>query len=243
VAPPDRRPGPPGPSRHCSPRLAGHDACLVVFTKPAIPGRVKTRLVGALSEEAAARLHGAFLADLLARLMDGPFDLRVAWALAPGEAIPPSPARGERQEGADLGERLWASLRRAASQHRRVAAVGSDHPDLPRERVVEAFDMLDQGCQVVVGPARDGGYYLIAALREALDRRLFEQIPWSGPEVLTATLERCRRLGLEVGLLPEGSDVDTPEDLERLAAVLVANPEACPRTRALLGELGWIRDR
>lgn len=218
----------------------GHTNCLAVFTKPAVPGRVKTRLVGPLSAEQAARLHAAFLEDLLERLAPGPFDLEIAWALAEGEPIPPAAYAGVRQEGRDLGERLFHALSGAARRFPRVAAVGSDHPDLPLERVVEAFRRLEEGAEVVVGPARDGGYYLLGARREALTPELFENIPWSAPGVLEATLERSRSLGLAVHLLPQGSDVDTPEDLRRLTDLLASDATSCPHTRALLAELGWL---
>jgi rSAM/selenodomain-associated transferase 1 len=226
---------PPGPP-------AAAAGCLVLFTKPALPGRVKTRLIGALTPGEAASLHAAFQADLVARLSGSPrFELRLAWALEPGEGVPPGPPAGVRQEGRDLGERLHAALVAAATEHPLVAAVGSDHPLLPVERVEEAFARLAAGAPVVLGPAEDGGYYLIGARREALDPRLFAGVPWSGPRVLAVTLERCAELGLEPALLPSAADVDTPEDLARLAAELAAGPPGpCPRTAALLAAWGRL---
>jgi uncharacterized protein len=213
---------------------------LLLFTKPAVPGRVKTRLVGELSAAQAARVHAAFLGDLVERLESGSFALRLAWALEPGEAMPESRHPGLRQHGGDLGARLYDALATAARHHPLVAAVGSDHPDLPLERVEDAFERLAAGVPVVLGPAEDGGYYLVGMRREALRPELFQGIPWSTPKVLAVTLERCRRLGLAVHLLPSGQDVDTPEDLRRLAAALAAGDLGCPRTRALLEELGWL---
>jgi rSAM/selenodomain-associated transferase 1 len=221
---------------------AGAAGCLLLFTKPAVPGRVKTRLIGALTPGEAASLHEAFLADLVSRLAASPrFALRLAWALEPGEEVPPGPPAGLRQEGADLGERLYRALAAAAAEHPLVAAVGSDHPRLAVERVEQAFDLLASGAPVVLGPAEDGGYYLVGARREALTPRLFEEVPWSGPRVLEATLERCAELGLRPRLLPPEADVDTPEDLARLSAELAAGPAAaCPRTSALLARWGRL---
>lgn len=212
------------------------DACLLLFTKPARPGRVKTRLVGALSAAQAAALHEAFLGDLCERLAAAPtFALRLAWALDEGEELPASPLPATRQRGRDLGERLFDALAAAAADHPLVAAVGSDHPELTRARVDEAFAALATGAEVAVGPASDGGYYLIALRREALSPRLFADVPWSTGEVLPRTLDRCAELGLAVALLPEESDVDTPADLERLVASLRAGGvPPCPRTEALL---------
>ena len=91
---------------------------------------------------------------------------------------------------------------------------------------------------LVVGPALDGGYYLIAARARALHPRLFEGIPWSTERVLAHTLERCREVGLEASLLPPASDVDTPADLDALASRLRLDAGRCPRTGALLQSWG-----
>ena len=97
---------------------------------------------------------------------------------------------------------------------------------------------------MVLGPAEDGGYYLIALRPEAVRPRLFEGIAWSTDQVLAATLDRCRELGLRVELLPEASDVDTPEDLRRLAARMAEEGDlACPRTHALLASLGFLQSK
>jgi rSAM/selenodomain-associated transferase 1 len=214
---------------------------LLLFTKPAREGRVKTRLIGDLSPAEAAALHTAFLEDLLDRLRDGSFDLRLAWALDPGEPIPAGAFPGVRQEGEDLGERLFRTLSAAAEEAPAVAALGSDHPTLPIEVVHEAFEILEAGADAVLGPAEDGGYYLIALRAAAVVPRLFEGIAWSTDRVFPETLARCRELGLRVELLPRASDVDTPEDLHRLALRMAGDDLGSPRTRALLAGLGYIR--
>lgn len=202
---------------------------LLLFTKPARAGRVKTRLIGDLSAREAAELHAAFLDDLVERLAGGAFTLRLLWALEPG-----------RQEGAGLGDRLYDALSAAAREAPFVAALGSDHPTLPVAVAERAFAALEAGADAVLGPAEDGGYYLIALRAAAVRRRLFEDVPWSTPGVLAATLERCRELGFAWELLPEAADVDTPDDLRRLAAALAAGGDlGCPRTRGLLA--AWDR--
>ncbi|HSK79364.1 MAG TPA: TIGR04282 family arsenosugar biosynthesis glycosyltransferase [Thermoanaerobaculia bacterium] len=207
---------------------------LLLFTKPARAGRVKTRLIGDLTPAEAAELHAAFLSDLLARLAGGEFDLRLAWALEPGDEVPEGPVPGVRQRGEDLGERLFLALSEAGEEAASVAALGSDHPTLPVEIVHRAFEALERGAEVVLGPAEDGGYYLIALRAGAVSRRLFEGIEWSTERVLPATLDRCRELGLALEMLPPASDVDTPEDLARLAARMTGDDLGCPRTRTLL---------
>lgn len=210
------------------------DRRLLLFTKPAREGRVKTRLIGDLTPAEAAALHSAFLDDLLDRLREGRFDLRLAWALDPGEPVPEGPFPGLRQEGEDLGERLYRALAAAAAEAPSVAALGSDHPTLPLDVVHDAFERLEGGADAVLGPAEDGGYYLIALRAGAVARRLFEGVSWSTDRVLSETVERCCELGLRLELLPRAADVDTPDDLRRLATLLAADDLGCPRTRGLL---------
>ncbi len=243
------------------------ERCLLLYTKPAVPGRVKTRLIGAaapvaraavpqelpaerdgaVSAERAAQLHAAFLSDLSERLTPGRFHLRVAWALAAGEETCPShlvPGAGDhvRQQGAELGARLFHGLSVAAGRFTAVGAVGSDHPELALETVEQAFERLDAGADAVFGPAEDGGYYLVALRSAAVRGELFEDVPWSTGEVLSESLERCRRLGLAVALLAPGHDVDVADDLLRLAARLRGDSSGCPRTRALLAGWGWLKE-
>jgi hypothetical protein len=220
------------------------EGCLVLFSKPAVPGRVKTRLVGALSSGQAAELHAAFVGDLSARLAGSPWRLWTAWDLEEGESPPlqllaqPS-ARVLRQRGSDLGERLFGALREAADAgFDPVAAVGSDHPTMPLARLEDCSGAFGRGADVVLGPAADGGYYLIACRSRALVPGLFAAIEWSTDRVLEQTLERCAALGLRVELLETGHDVDTPEDVRRLARELAAAPGLCPRTEKLLGSWG-----
>lgn len=245
--------------------------CLLLFTKPAVPGRVKTRLTGdgpgSLDADRAARLHAAFLGDLAERLLPattgGEMRLRLAWAAADAGAplpdlgqvvapvgelrVPPGAAvDAVRQRGDDLGERLYTALADAAVDHPGgVAAVGSDHPDLPLSRVRRAFEMLGEGADVVLGPADDGGYYLIALTPAAVREEIFRGVAWSTATVRTDTEERCREAGLDVRYLPPGHDVDEPADLDRLAARLVVagedgNGADCPRTRGLLAAWGRL---
>jgi rSAM/selenodomain-associated transferase 1 len=219
------------------------DRLLLVFTKPAREGRVKTRLIGDLTPAQAAELHAAFLGDLLDRLQAGSFTTVLAWALDAEDAVPDGPVRGIRQCGESLGERLLTALSAAAQEAAVVAAVGSDHPTLPVEMVHRAFERVEEGADVALGPAEDGGYYLIALRAGALTagrcERLFEGIAWSTDQVFPATVERCRELGLRLALLPAAADVDTADDLRRLAAAMQENDLGCPRTRALLA--AWRR--
>jgi len=219
---------------------------VLLLTKPPVAGRVKTRLIGALTAEQAAELHAAFLGDLAERLAESAFDLVPVWALADGEPLPPAPQGGRRQAEGDLGARLrhsfagcFSATPQADPAHF-VVAIGSDLPQLAPQRLEEAFQSLAEGAEVVLGPAVDGGYYLIGLRAEALAAPLFEGIAWSTGEVLAQTLARCRAAGLAVALLCAEEDIDTAEALGRFALRLAAGElPACPRTAALLA--AWAR--
>lgn len=223
-----------------SPEMSsGTSRCLVLFSKPALPGYVKTRLIGRLSPDQAAELHSAFLGDVSERLAEGNFDFRVAWALDSGGSPPDLGLDSMVQIGDDLGDRLFNALSRLSENYPYVGAIGSDHPDLPLSLVHEAFDKLDAGVDVVLGPAHDGGYYLIAMRREAIHRELFCGVEWSSASVLSSTLSRCKSLGLGAEQLQVAFDVDTSEDLDRLATILAGDLSIrCPRTRDLLSRWG-----
>jgi rSAM/selenodomain-associated transferase 1 len=219
------------------------NCCLVLFTKPSVAGRVKTRLIGTLTPDEAARLHAAFLDDIIERMVGGRFDFQIAWGVEPGEDLPSTSISGFRQSAGTLGERILHGLRRAGLDHSLVAAVGSDHLSVSTERISEAFELLRGRADIVIGPATDGGYYLLAARAESLVEELFAEIPWSSPKVLSITLQRCAELGLKVHLLPPESDVDTSTDLDRLCSELQEGHFESPQTYALLAEWGKIDTR
>jgi rSAM/selenodomain-associated transferase 1 len=213
--------------------------CLLVFTKPPVPGRVKTRLIGHLSAASAARLHQAMVLDLLEALAGGRFAVRIAVALEPREPLPPirhsSVEAVLPQRGADLGQRMFHALADAARDHDSVAVVGSDLPGLDARRVDEAFDCLDRGDDVVLGPTADGGYYLLALRAERVDIRLWSGVEWSTGRVLEQTLARCDALGLRRAMLPVGRDIDRPADLQWLAENVRAGRFLSPRVAV------WLR--
>jgi rSAM/selenodomain-associated transferase 1 len=190
---------------------------LLVFLKAPRPGRVKTRLAAAVGEAAAAGLYRALAEQVLrATASEGEYERWICFDPPDaGEEI--RAWLGEErllpQSSGDLGARMAHAFAGAFTRGAaRVAVIGSDAPAVSRARVREALDGLG-GQDVVLGPARDGGYYLIA-----LDRprpELFQAVPWSTAAVLAATRERAAALGLRLGLLPLEGDVDTLEDLRR----------------------------
>lgn len=214
--------------------------CLVLFTKPAEAGRVKTRLIGDLTAEQAALLQAALRDDSREALARGSFTLKTAWALDAGQS---APGKGEsvlRQGTGDLGEKMFEALATAGLRYDCVAVAGSDRPGLDAATVERAFELLGRA-DLVLEPAFDGGYSLIALRATALDCALFADVAWSTGAVLGQTLDRAARLGLRVELLPPASDLDTPADLARLCQRLNAGENAAgPRTSALLASWGRV---
>lgn len=144
------------------------------------------------------------------------------------------------QRGADLGERLqhcFAEL--FALGFASVVAIGADSPTLPGENVYDAFEALVEEDAVVLGPTDDGGYYLIG-MRQMYDG-LFQGIPWSSAEVLNTTIKRAEAAEVDVLLLPEWYDVDTPAALERLQEEVRENKNAARFTRRFLKNLAKQR--
>ena len=220
---------------------------LAIFAKAPVAGQVKTRLCPPLTPEQAADLCRCFLLDTVER-MCGLEAVQVFLAITPADSQPlfrsllPFPVRYQPQRGASLGERQMNTLHDLlAAGFSRAVLIGSDIPSLPVAHVQAAFRRLeDPGCDAVFGPSRDGGYYLVG-VRE-VHRPLFENIAWSTPQVLQQTLEQARKHGYRVALVPSWYDVDTPQDLLRLAGK-TREPEDeaddAPRTRQALARLGF----
>jgi rSAM/selenodomain-associated transferase 2/rSAM/selenodomain-associated transferase 1 len=200
---------------------------LLVFAKAPVPGRVKTRLAVDVGDEEAARIYSRLGKTVVDQVKTGSYrtvicfdpptagDAIGSWLGTEGLSFAP-------QSEGELGSRMEKAVEEALRTARKVVVVGTDAPDVTRGVAEEAFGKLD-GADLVLGPATDGGYYLIGM--KGLIPGLFEGIPWSTPEVLEATLDRARALGLRVELLSPLQDVDTLEDWERLKA---APGQVCP---------------
>ena len=201
------------------------DFALVIFAKAPIPGQVKTRLCPPLTPDEAASLHGSFVLDTLERTKAAIATFRLPavriLACAPSSTHVFFKIMAERhgvrlldQEGADLGARMHGAFTTCCAQgFTRVVLVGTDVPSLPLSHYRQAFDAL-AAHDLVLGPAQDGGYYLIALTRPVAE--LFHDIPWSGPQVLAATRDRAAKMGLRSLLLPTWRDLDTIDDLRAL---------------------------
>lgn len=210
---------------------------LVIFARAPVLGEVKTRLGRSIGEPAALALYEAFLDDTCA-LTQG-LGARRVLAVA-GDTSEPHLLRLAKSQRLGLEEQgegdLGARLARAVARHvgaGPVVIIGSDAPTLPRAHLHQALDALMEH-DVVIGPARDGGFYLVGARSDV--PALFSDVRWSTPAVLATVLERLA--GRSHALLPPWYDVDTEEDLARLRADLAASPATvAPATRRALAAL------
>jgi rSAM/selenodomain-associated transferase 1 len=219
-------------------RPARRTVAIVIMAKQPLPGRTKTRLCPPLTADQAAELSAALLADTVGLVSSVP-GIEVAVAVSPAAAVDEmrrllrGHARILAVEGRTIGECLSDAIGRLFSEGiARVVALNADSPTLPAAYLGRAAELLGSN-DVVLGPADDGGYYLIGLSRP--QPGLFEGIAWSTNQVASQTCARAAELGLTVALLPLWYDVDTPAELERLREELATRPQAmASRTRAFL---------
>ena len=187
--------------------------CLVIFGREPAPGGVKSRLASGIGAEAAARVYAATLEHTLEVAKTTGARVVLSLAETPsGSWVRGVDAAVEIQRGDDLGERMDdAFTRRFAEGERRVVVVGSDCPWFNAIHVAKAAAKLG-GADVVLGPASDGGYWLVAQRPPGL--AMFARIPWSSPDTLERTRKRITALGGTWSELEVLVDIDTAEDLE-----------------------------
>ena len=198
---------------------------MLVFTRTPVPGRVKTRLIPAIGAERAANLHRAMLWRTVATAAAAAIGPVVLWCSPAVEH--PFIAEMQRefdldvqlQRGADLGERMHQALRTRAGDARGAVLVGTDCPFLEVADLQLAARILSDGDDAVIGPAEDGGYYLIG-VRDS-DMAVFSGVQWGSEQVLAVTRQKFRGLGWRWRELPTRQDVDRPEDLAAVADLLI----------------------
>jgi rSAM/selenodomain-associated transferase 1 len=224
-------------------------ACAIaVMAKASSQGRTKTRLAPPLSYEEAADLNTSFLQDVVANIA------RAAKTASIGAYVAYGPPGSERFFRDNLGEDvglieawlggfgdclLFTIEALLARGHRAACVLNSDSPSLPGHALTELADVLaEPGDRAVIGPAEDGGYYVLGL--KAPHRRLFEDIAWSTDAVFAQTMDRAAEIGLPVHVLPTWYDVDDAASLRRLCDELFGDgPGGGPlvtaaHTRALL---------
>jgi rSAM/selenodomain-associated transferase 1 len=188
----------------------------IQFAREPVPGAVKTRLVPAVTPEQACEIHTDLVRHTARVLVTaGLAEVRLDVSGDPGhpvfrECLALGVDGVRAQSGADLGERMLNALHHGLAAHERVVLVGSDCPQLDREYLGAALAALET-CDVVVGPARDGGYVLIGV--RCADSRWFEGVTWGTDRVYRQTATRLDASGATWQALAPLADVDRPEDL------------------------------
>ena len=215
--------------------------CILFFVKDPVKGGVKSRLAAELDDTIAVELYKNFILDMLTTLTACEAQCLICvypqsalgkvreWLGAGYDCLP--------QEGNDLGERMKNSFIKAFSmEYERAILIGSDIPDLPRFLITDAFRALETN-DGTVGPARDGGYYLIGFRNDTLVTDVFDTIKWGGKTVLRNTLNRLQKSAYSVHLLPPWSDVDTIADVMALLKRNKSGVCHCPKTMSYLAGL------
>ena len=215
-------------------------SALIVFAKVPEPGNVKTRLTTLISPEWAARLYESFLLDALDMYCSLDVDVRLYFS-SPVEQIP------ERfhleslslhvQKGPGLGERMaTAFVETFIAGYERALVIGTDHPTLPIAFIEQAFALVQDPHQVVVGPSDDGGYYLLGM--SEFYSALFKDMTYSHDQVFAQTMERAVHTGASLHVLPTWYDVDTPDTLKRLIKEMAGSSLPLKRTKKSIEGLG-----
>lgn len=184
-------------------------------------GTVKTRLGASTGMDKSARLHQLFVQTLTAHLANDAQQCVVSFAPADKEsdfaASLPAAWQLTPQCDGDLGQRMQDWFARFLSEHSAAILIGADCPTLDQSVIDQARRLLETN-DVVLGPANDGGYYLIGIRGPWADRHatLFKDVPWSTDTVLSLTQERITQTGMSCELLSEREDIDTIDVLHRL---------------------------
>jgi len=194
--------------------------CVVIFARYPGTGQVKSRLAAVYDPAFITDLYTNFVKDLLETLTRRHLPFFIAFH-PPGKEEEMKRLFGNKisyipQEGSDLGERMKNVFLRCFSEgFESVVIIGSDIPDLPGEIPEEALNALEKH-DISIGPAGDGGYYLIGFTKETFTPAVFESIAWGTGTVFDESLKILNKEKREVSLLREWNDIDTPEDLQDL---------------------------
>jgi len=227
-------------------RLSSDDQCLMVFAKAPIQGEVKTRLAAEIGTETATGLYRAFVSDLLSMLSQTPYPVQIHF-------WPPDARKQMRewlgtgyeliaQTGRDLGEKMGAAFSLAFSRnYRQAVLVGTDFPDLPTSFIHDAFAALSKS-PAVIGPSKDGGYFLVGFDRDFFLPAIFSGIHWGSTTVLAETAAIFKHNKTPVHYINQWADIDTHADLMEFyrRAKTTSGPKAA-ETLNFLDNMGLTR--
>lgn len=194
--------------------IVGSKNTLLIFIKNPAPGKVKTRLAKTVGNEKAYQVYLRLLQHTLkaAAVVDAVRQVWYSSFINWDDGISETVFEKKLQQGSDLGERMSHAFESGFKQGaEKMVIIGSDCPDISTEIIEQAYYALKTS-DVVIGPAKDGGYYLLGMNHYYPE--LFTGIEWSTGRVLFQTMEKIRKASLGVYLLPELIDIDTEDDLD-----------------------------
>lgn len=194
------------------------NALLLIFARNPELGKVKTRLAQGIGNKAALEVYEYLLNHTRNTVAPLPLKARVCYSqyVGQGDIWPESRFDKRVQRGADLGLRMQNAFAEAyAEGYTKVAVIGTDLLELESQHIEQAFQALQAQYTAAVGPARDGGFYLLA-LRQMVPQ-LFIRQQWGTAGVLQETCRLLKKSGNNPLLLPELNDIDTLEDLSQSA--------------------------
>ena len=220
------------------------DNAVILFARDPVLGQVKTRLSSSLDDETILRLYTCFVEDSLEKIRKvdnadcfvGIYPSNLSGFF---NGIEDSDIRLFIQQGENLGDKMrQAFVDRFADGYKKVVIIGSDSPSLPVSYINQA---LNSDKDLMLGPSTDGGYYLIAMTGKVSE--VFDGIAWGTEQVLDETLNRVKKAGVSLELLPVWYDVDFPEDLKFLKThlELITQSGLCEvgKTKKILDEISF----
>ena len=207
---------------------------------------MKTRLAAVIGREDAAALYRAMGRDVSEAAAEAGYPVRIGYFPPEAEAeiaewLGEEAGAFIPQRGRDIGERMAGALAEAfEAGFTEAVLVGSDIPALTGTDLRAAIGGLSRS-DSVIGPAADGGYYLIGFTAERFRPEVFHGIPWSGPEVFDRTLDRMADCGLTVHRLPVLADIDGPADLQSFVWAVRRGEIFARHTAAFMADRGWVQ--
>ena len=186
---------------------------LLIFQKNPVKGFVKTRLAATLGDELALSIYEFLLGKTFEEAEQIPQDKVVFFSHFLPKDHPFPDQFLHLQKGIDLGEKMDNAFQKVFSMgYQKAVIIGTDCPELTADLLIQAFIQLDQS-DLVIGPAADGGYYLLGM--KSTHSSLFQGIEWSSSQVFSRTLEIANHHKLSFSLLPVLHDIDEEEDWKK----------------------------
>ena len=185
---------------------------LIIFIKNPVIGKVKTRLAATVGNDLALVIYKKLIEHTLTIIKDVNADKYIFFSERIDDNIGDSNIFFKKvQAGTDLGEKMKNAFEQLfKNNYKNICIIGTDCPGISEDTFEEAFTKLNKD-NVVMGPAEDGGYYLLGMNK--FNENLFNEIVWSTAQVLQTTIEKCIENNLRFTLLKKLSDIDEEKDL------------------------------